>query len=176
MSGTRFTPVIWLAIAGLLPGVLVGMAYAQGSPASGIALVVLTHAARFAFIGALLGLWLANSEPPDLRSLRELDSAMTVRGWLEACVRTKWGVVIGAGVAVALLSLHEIESTVQVQPPGLANLAQYLLDQLHYLRQDQLAAAGATMTGLGLLGAIFGGVLLARASPTSPHAPASGRS
>jgi hypothetical protein len=54
---------------------------------------------------------------------------------------------------------------VQVQPPGLDNLAQYLLDQLHYLRQDQLAAAGATMTGIGLVGAVIGGVLLAKSGP-----------
>jgi ABC-type Fe3+ transport system permease subunit len=158
-------PILWFTVAGLVPGVLVGTAFAQAWTAAdspGIGLVVVTHLARFVFIAALVGWWLGASEPAELRGLRELDGAATVRGWLEACVRPRWGVVAGTGVALCLLSLHEIESTVQVQPPGLDNLAQYLLDQLHYLRQDQLAAAGATMTGIGLVGAVIGGVLLAR--------------
>ncbi len=158
-------PILWFTVAGLVPGVLVGTAFAQAWTASaspGIALVVMTHLARFVFIAAIIGYWLGNSEPPELRSLRELDGGATVRGWLAACVRPRWGVVAGAGVALCLLSLHEIESTVQVQPPGLDNLAQYLLDQLHYLRQDQLAAAGATMTGIGLVGAVVGGVLMTK--------------
>lgn len=157
--------VFWFTVAGLVPGVLVGTAFAQawtmsGSP--GIGLVVVTHLARFVFIASLVGWWLGASEPAELRGLRELDGATTVRGWLAACVRPRWGVVVGAAVALCLLSLHEIESTVQVQPPGLDNLAQYLLDQLHYLRQDQLAAAGATMTGIGLVGAVVSGVLIAK--------------
>jgi ABC-type Fe3+ transport system permease subunit len=160
-------PILWFTIVGLIPGVLVGTAFAQAwtIPASpGLALVVITHLARFVFIAALIGYWLGTSEPADLRALRELDGASTLRGWLIACVRPRWGVVAGSAITLCLLSLHEIESTVQVQPPGLDNLAQYLLDQLHYLRQDQLAAAGATMTGIGLVGAVIGGVLLARSA------------
>lgn len=158
-------PILWLTIVGLIPGVLIGTAFAQAWPlggSSGIALVVMTHLARFVFIAALVGYWLGESEPAELRGLRELDGAATLRGWLAACVRPRWGIVAGTAIALALLSLHEIESTVQVQPPGLDNLAQYLLDQLHYLRQDQLAAAGATMTGIGLVAAIVGGLLLAK--------------
>ncbi len=156
-------PVLWLTIAGLVPGVLVGSAYSQGAAFSGASLVVATHLARFAFIGVLIGLWSGTSEGREHRGLRELDGAMTLRGWLAACVRGRWGVVMGGAVALGLLSVHEIESSVQVQPPGLESLAQYLLDQLHYLREDQLAAAGATMAGIGLVGAVIGGVLLSRA-------------
>lgn len=156
--------VLWLTVVGLLPGVLVGSAMALAAPASGLPLVVLTHLARFAFIGALVGWWLGASEPADLRDARELDGGSTFRGWALACARPRWAAAVGAAVALAMLSLHEIESTVQVQPPGLDNLAQYLLDQLHYLRQDQLAAAGASMTAAGLLGALAGGVLLAKAA------------
>lgn len=155
--------VLWLTVVGLVPGVLVGSAYALAAPASGLPLVVLTHLARFAFIGAIIGWWLGASESADLRDARELDGGATFRGWLLACVRPRWAAALGAAVAMAMLSLHEIESTVQVQPPGLDNLAQFLLDQLHYLRQDQLAAAGASMTAAGLLGAVAGGVLLAKA-------------
>lgn len=154
--------VLWLAVVGLVPGVLVGSAFAQAAPAAGMALVVMTHLARFAFIAAIIGWWLGAGEPADLRDARELDGGRSCRGWLAACVRPAWGVVAGAAIALAMLSLHEIESTIQVLPPGLDNLAQYLLDQLHYLRQDQLAAAGAMMTGLGLAGAVGGGVLAAK--------------
>lgn len=164
-------PVLWLTFAGLVPGVLVGSAFAMLSPVSGMSLVVVAHSVRFVFIAALIGLWLGASEPMELRSLRLIDGANTLRGWLAACVRPRWGIVIGTALALCLLSLHEIESTVQVQPPGLDNLAQYLLDQLHYLRQDQLAAAGATMTGIGLVGAVVSGILL-----TKPAAPGSERS
>ncbi|MBX3402555.1 MAG: hypothetical protein KF699_03985 [Phycisphaeraceae bacterium] len=155
--------VLLLTVVGLVPGVLVGSAYALAAPASGLPLVVLTHLARFAFVGAIIGWWLGASEPADLRDARELDGGATFRGWLLACVRPRWAAVLGAAVAMAMLSLHEIESTVQVLPPGLDNLAQFLLDQLHYLRQDQLAAAGASMAAAGLLGAVAGGVLLAKA-------------
>lgn len=155
--------VIWLTMIGLAPGVLVGSAMSLAAPASGAGLVVLTHLARFAFVGALLGWWLGASEPGDLRDAREIDGGSTFMGWLIACVRPRWTAAVGAAVAMAMLSLHEIESTVQVLPPGLDNLAQYLLDQLHYLRQDQLAAAGASMTAIGLAGAVVGGLLLAKA-------------
>lgn len=155
-------PILWLTFAGLVPGVLVGSALAMLAPFSGIALVVVTHSVRFVFIAALIGLWLGASEPAEQRSLRQIDGGNTLRGWLAVCVRPRWGTVAGTAIALGLLSLHEIESTVQVQPPGLDNLAQYLLDQLHYLRQDQLAAAGATMTGIGLVGAVAAGLLLAK--------------
>ncbi len=163
-GGITGSPVFWLTVGGLVPGVLVGSAYGLVVPLSGTSMVIATHAARFVFIAAIVGLWLGLSEPREQRAMRLVDGAGTLGGWLTACVRPRMGVVMGIGLALGLLSLHEIESTVQVQPPGMDNLAQYLLDQLHYLRQDQLAAAGATMTGIGLAGAVVSGLMLTKGS------------
>lgn len=157
------TPLVAIAllialIGALTPGVLIGSATAHAwgrfpmtDPIrDSLAVVVLGHLARFAFATMLVGAALARADGRALTDLRELDGAACLRGWLQADLPRHGPTVVASGLAVAALSLHEIEATVMIQPPGTDSLARRLLELLHYLRYDDLAA-GVLIVGLGSL-------------------------
>lgn len=154
-------------IAGLLPGVFVGSATAQAwtalSPHVRVRpswlLVALAHLARFGFIAMVVGWWLARQEPAAVRDLRRVDGAVSGRGWLGAVFAARWPFVLGVSAAMFALSFHEIEATVQVQPPGPQALSQQLLNSLHFARDDYLASAVVNLLALtGVLGVVAGWV------------------
>lgn len=154
----------------LVPGVLIGSATLAfwNAPilprAAGNSLwpVVFAHTARFGFLGTLTGWWLAKLETADERGARLMLAGDGLRAWAALCLRPNIGAVIGIALAAAALSLHEIESTVQVQPPGPQSLAQYLLDKLHYNRNEELCAACINVLVIGTLLAGGSGWLLGK--------------
>lgn len=160
----------------LTPGILIGAAGVALSSATWFpvglthtnAVLVLVHVARFGAWGAIAGLWLAGQEAGDDRDSRELYSP-GVSGWLTTQVLPSWSVPVGVGLAAGALSIHEIEATVLVAPPGGGNLAQRLLDLLHYARDQQLAAATINMTAVSIVLALASGWLISRASIRSTH-------
>jgi ABC-type Fe3+ transport system permease subunit len=131
--------------------------------------VVCVHTARFGAVAALLGAWAALLEPPALRDQREL-APPSLAAFARACVRAHWAIPVAAAIAGFVLSLHEIESTVFVQPPGLGNLAQQLLDALHYSRDDRLGAAAITLALASLILAYTGAWLVTRERRPCPDA------
>ncbi len=151
--------LVLLLLMGLLPGVLVGSAvstainitpgaYELGeSPLA----VVVAHAGRFGFLAALVGCWLAAVEPRQERDLRALDAGLGLRSWWAVCLPVQGGALAGAGLAMAALSLHEIEAAVMVQPPGSPSLAQVMLNHLHQLRMQDVAAAAVVVVLMGLV-------------------------
>lgn len=144
---------------GLLPGVLIGKATTEAwafLPAlqDSLIIVVLGHTARFAFIGALAGLWLARAEPSSLRDLRAVDGQHSFTAWFGAVFRARWPMLGAVMLAVTCLSLHEIEASIFLQPPGLQTLSQTLLGYLHYSRLEELSAACVWIVGSGLIAAI----------------------
>lgn len=155
-----------LVVAGLLPGVLVGSAMAAAWNAwgptrvladSGVVLVV-GHTARFGFLAALAGWWLARSEPAELRDLMRLDGVGFGRGWMAARLPPGAGPLAGVGLGLAALSFHEIEAAVILQPPGTESFARVMLENLHFARMEALSAGAlyAIAGGLGLaLGAVW---------------------
>lgn len=170
-----------LVIVGLMPGILVGLAFVASGQAAwwngGVA-PVLAWSARFGFVGALIGCWLAASEPAERRALRALDGADSLSGWVSGSLAWQWPGVAAAGLASAALSLHEIEASVLVQPPGRAALAQQVLSSLHFARDEQLSAAGLVLLGSGSVLAVGAGVMLAIAGrlkrARQPHGAGSG--
>jgi ABC-type spermidine/putrescine transport system permease subunit II len=77
-------------------------------------------------------------------------------------LRRGWGVIVGVALAMACLSLHEVESSVVLQPAGSSSLAQVLLTQLHFARQEEIAAAAILVLTPAAGIALLAGVLLAR--------------
>lgn len=152
-----------LGAAGLAPGVVVGAvvneAWSTWEQTRAVGdsywIVVLAHIARFGWLAALVGLLLAALEPKERRAQRALDGATSLRGWWQASGRPAGGLVVATGVMVGLLSLHEIESTVMVQPPGIDGLARRLLQFLHFSRMEDLSAAGVWLIGGGLAVALL---------------------
>lgn len=154
--------VLAFLIMGLLPGVLIGSAAARAWTAAPAGwrlnpdwlIVACTHISRFGFLALLTGWWLAKQESMAGVALRRLDGAEGIRAWVATVVSERWPPVIGVGLALLALSLHEVEATVFVQPPGPQSLSQQLLSALHFARDDYLSAAVLNMMAfVGVVGA-----------------------
>lgn len=165
----RFGVALLTAI-GLSPGVVVGALVNQAwtfSPwtrpvADSFVIVTLAHLARFAWVPAVIGCLLCAAEPVERRLQRRLDGATGCRGWWRSCGAPGAGVIVSAGLLTGLLSLHEIESTVMVQPPGIDSLSRRILQFLHFSRMDDLSAAGVWLVGGGLCLACVAAWVLAK--------------
>lgn len=151
--------VFVLVALGLVPGVLVGASVAQ-SWVEGYAAVVLAACARTAIIGAVVGALLSASEPGSQRALRWVEGSVGLGAWSRAVLARAWVALLGAGVAGGLVALSEIEASVMVRPPGMGNLPQQLLSDLHFARLEQLSASGVNLLGIGIIGGLIGAVLL----------------
>lgn len=157
-----------MLVVALVPGILIGAAVSASwnawEPSSRLAdsraAVVAAHVARFGFIPILLGWWLAATEPRALRDARRLDGATGPSAWLRASLPAHLPAMIGAALACAALSLHEIEAAVILQPPGIDNLAQQLLENLHFARDEHLAAAAISILTAAAATAFFAAWLI----------------
>lgn len=156
-----------LCAAAVTPGVLIGAALLSASRFDGLywlaerrAGLVAAHTLRFGVIAALAGWWVSRLEPRDAADLRELESSTLMR-WRRTLGPGKLGVIGAGALAMFFLSMHEIEATVMLAPPGHTSLAHTLLSQLHYLRMEELSAAGVWLT-MGGLAVILALALLVR--------------
>ena len=152
-----------MLVLGLVPGILVGAAMRRGAELLGDsvmesdAMIVVAHVARFGFVAMLVGEALRRSEAKELRSLRRLErEGGTLAAWWGASFRPAIGVLIGMGLLGGVLSGHEIETTILVQPSaGSGGLAHVVLGYLHFQRMDDLAASAVHIVGASLaLGAV----------------------
>lgn len=162
--------LVTLLFAALTPGVLLGTAVGAfwnqpigvlGLVGDSPAVIVLAHVARFGFIGVLAGVWLSRLESREERGARMLEGGDSLFGWWSTRVRPRMLMVAGIGLAAGALSLHEIETTIMVEPPGWKSLARTMLDHLHFSREEQLAAAGLNMVLIGLAAAGIAGLVMA---------------
>ncbi len=166
-----------LLIAGLVPGVLIASALASFyTPLPAIAdtraILILAAIARFGWVPALLGLWIARSEPPARFDLAQADGVRSPLARLATLTPAHRAALAAAGLILALLSLHEIEAAVILTPVGTRSLARQFLDELHFLRLDALAAGVIQIVGLGILLALAAGLALQIAT-RPPPGPAS---
>lgn len=157
-----------LCTLGLIPGVLIGAAVAR-SPipwmTTGWSGAVLASCIRSAFLGAIIGALCASSESIERKSIRWQMAGGSIVGWRRAVMPTITMPLLGAGLIAGLFSMYEIEASVMVRPPGMDNLPQQLLADLHYARLEQLSAAGINLLGIGLIGSIIASLLITRIRP-----------
>ena len=163
-TGRGRTLLRWLLAAclawSLLPGVLTGSAVAGAARLvpdavrESVLPMVGAHLSRCLFLPVMAGLWLAAGEARVVGESRRLDGATGLFAWLRTAWRTVLGPSIAVGLACLCLSVHEIESSLQVQTPGIDHLAQRLLQWLHYERTAELSAAGVLLLGLGVAGSV----------------------
>ncbi len=147
-----------MLVMGLVPGVLVGAAMRRGADLLGDSvmesdsMIVLAHVARFGFVALLVGEALWRTEATELRALRRLErEGGTLAAWWGASFRPAIGVLIGVVLLGGVLSGHEIETTILVQPSaGSGGLAHVVLGYLHFQRMDDLAASAMHIVGLSL--------------------------
>lgn len=178
LSAGRGVGRVWIGVVssaliglGLVPGMLIGVAgqgfwNAPWMPASAYVSIwplVWAHVARFSAVGVVVGIWLAGRESEDERSSRVLMAGESLLGWWVIRGRPALGVMAGVGCAAAALSLHEIEAAVTLQAPGPTSVAQYLLEKLHYARDEQLCAACLNLLAIGLVLAGAAAALMSQA-------------
>ncbi len=154
-----------LCVIGLIPGVLIGSSIAT----HGVLGLDLPHIApywasltRFAFIGAIIGALAAAGEPPDRRSARVQMGGGSIRAWAITVLPSIVRPLIATGAISTLLALFEIEAAVMVTPPGIENLPQQILSDLHYARLEQLNAAGVNLMSMGAIVAVIASVVMTR--------------
>jgi hypothetical protein len=162
-----------LLATGLVPGILVGAATGRAWTmlraavpgtefiADSPLIVLVAHVARFGFIPIVAGLLLARTEPRDLADLRRLDAGTRFAGFVRAAMVPQLGIVLAVVLVTGLLSLHEIEAAVILQPPSAVGggMPWQMLQWLHFARMEDLSAGVLWMVVLAL-----GVVLLAVAS------------
>lgn len=147
LFAAALTPGVMVGAATLAAWNLPGLAALRDSPAP----LVLAHLTRFAALGCAAGLAIAIFEPAALRAQWVAIGADGLGDWSRAVLPRRWPAVAGTAAAAGCLSLHEIEASVMVQPPGPGNLARTLLDALHYARTDDLAAAVLNLMAIACL-------------------------
>ncbi|XVJ60301.1 MAG: hypothetical protein HEQ23_13250 [Tepidisphaera sp.] len=171
----RRVAVFW-TFWGLLPGVMVGSAVARGfirldlwvlerlgmSAGDTVVPILAGQAARFGFIPVWMGLWLAVSEPAEVRDQRRLDGAEAVQPWFAAAGRGSVGAVVAVAAGMFALSLHEIESAVLTLWPGGSLLSRIILNDLHFFRTQELAAGVVLLAGMFVPAAVIAVVFARR--------------
>jgi len=157
--------VLVLCMLGLIPGVLVGAAIARigfFGLDSGWSAAWLASCIRCAFLGSIVGALCASSETGDRRAARHQLAGGSVRGWVLTALPVFVMPMLGVLLISALYALQEIEAAVMVRPPGMANLPQQLLSDLHFARLEQLSAAGVNLLVIGMGVSLAGSLLLVR--------------
>jgi len=115
------------------------------------AIVVLALAGRFAFVGACLGMLMSRQEPREIRALRAIDGAFTLRAWWVAA-RPGW--IAGACAAFAIvfaLSIAEVDVAGRVQPPRFETIARIFLDNMHYQRNEMVRLMAVLQVGVAAI-------------------------
>lgn len=162
----RFALVI-LCVLGLTPGILIGAGIARHGvlaldlPALAPFWASLT---RYAFVGAIIGALAAASESPDRRSARVQMAGPSPLAWCITTLPSFLGPILATLPIAALLAMFEIEAAVMVTPPGIDNLPQRLLSDLHFARLENLSAAGVNLLSAGIIIAFLASWLIIRAT------------
>jgi len=97
---------------------------------------------------------------PQLSELSAVDGASPFRAWLHVHLPRHWPLPAGALVMIALFGLTEVPATMLLLPPGLPSLSQWLLDQMHRLRDQHVVVACLALMGAYFLLAGAAGVIL----------------
>jgi iron(III) transport system permease protein len=104
---------------------------------------------------AVVVLWFARrSEDASLDDLAAVDGATPFRAWLHVHLPRHWPLGAGAMLIIVMFGLTEVPATMLLLPPGLPSFPQWLLDQMHHLRDQHVVAACLAMAGTYLLLAV----------------------
>jgi ABC-type Fe3+ transport system permease subunit len=160
--------VMMLCVLGFIPGVLIGAAVARSSLpgiTDGWTGALLASCIRTAFLGAIIGAMCASAESVERKSIRWQIAGGSFGGWARTVLPGIWMPILGAGLIGSIYSMYEIEASVMVRPPGMDNLPQQLLSDLHYARLEQLSAAGVNLLIIGLACSIAASLLVTKVRP-----------
>ena len=136
-------------LAMFLPGSLIGVAllhlvssaHLPRALREGWGIVSVGQAARLAGV-ALIVLQLArDARDRHLGEMASVDGATPLQAWRHVHLARVWPVALGAFVLVVMFAATELSATMVLLPAGVPNFAQSLLNQMHYLRDQQVIAS-----------------------------------
>jgi len=151
-----FVVLLTVFLAMLVPASLVAvslleMMTAGGLPTalrSGWYIVSAGQAARFAGVALILITLTKSSHHRQLTEMASLDGAQGLKAWWYVHWPQTWPVLLGSFILIVMLSMTELSATMVLLPPGLPNFAQRLLNQMHYLGDQQVIASCLVLTCL----------------------------
>jgi len=166
---------VTILLAAFLPGSVIGVGLLRlaclaglgTGPGGGWMLVSAALAARFAGL-SLVGLAVVgDSASGRLGEMASVDGASWPRTWWHVHLPRSWAAAVGVGLAVVMFGMTELSATMVVLPAGAGTFAQRLVNQMHYLSEQQVIASCLVLVGAylllwGLLAVLLG--LLRRAS------------
>ncbi len=159
---------LWLVtllalIAGLLPGVLIGDAFALAAVhlpnwlRDSAAFVGVVGVARFALVPIGWVLLDRRAEKLALLDLAASDGATFPRSYLRVTLPASRPALLGGSIAAGVLCLTEVTATQFVVPPGLGSLSVTLLNEIHFGRQDDvIALCLCVLAFVAAVGALLG--------------------
>jgi DNA-binding beta-propeller fold protein YncE/ABC-type spermidine/putrescine transport system permease subunit II len=170
-SGTRkyrlrqlaaFAVRVTVFVAMLVPASLIAVSLLEmpalcGFPAAlrqGWYIVSAGQAARFAGVALILLTLTRYSHHRQLAEMASLDGAGGLRAWWYVQFPQTWPVLLGSFILIVMLGSTELSATMVLLPPGLPNFAQRLLNQMHYLGDQQVIASCLVFTCLFLVLAV----------------------
>ena len=175
--GRWFSAAVYSTIflAMFLPGALIGISLLRLASAVGVSadirggwyFVSLGQAARFTGLALILLQLARDARHRQLAEMALADGASAVQRWRYVHLPRVWPTAAAAFVLVAMFSMTELSATMVLLPAGVPNFAQSLLNQMHYLRDQQVIASCLALAGVYALlaGVIAALVWLVRARP-----------
>jgi ABC-type Fe3+ transport system permease subunit len=159
--------------ATLAPGVMLGAGFAHLARlepfdrfADSIVVPVAAHVVRYASPCIVAVMLLLRAESRAASESVQLDGAETFRGFVAARLRAGAGPLVACMLLTASLSLHDIDTSILVQPPGDTMLAQHLLGYLHFWRTEELSAGSLILMAASLAAAGSAAMLMRGAATT----------
>jgi len=139
------TVLVLAAIAAIVPGALVGDAFAAAYvrwPAVGDRWVIvsLVTAARFAIVPMLTLHLAGRAIDPDLMHLANLDGAGRASAYFRVKLALCLPALLIAAATAGLLALTEVPASHLVCPAGVRSVALRLFNDIHYGRNDEIVA------------------------------------
>ena len=163
-SVVRFT----VFVAALVPGSVVAVALLKMLGWVGPELlrqswyvVSAGQATRFAGVVVILLILGRAGRRRQMLEMAVLDGASRRQRWWYVWWPQSWPILLCSVLLVGMLSVTELSATMVLLPAGLPNFAQRLLNQMHYLREQDVIACCVVLTVVFLL-LISGVVVLLR--------------
>lgn len=156
----------WSA-ATLAPGIMIGAGFAHLARlealdplADSILPSVAAHVVRYASPCILAAMLMLRAESRAAADAVRLDGADSIRGFVATRLRAGAGPLLACMLLTASLSLHDIDTSILVQPPGAAMLPQHMLGYLHYWKTEELSAGSLLLMAASLVATVAAAWLL----------------
>jgi ABC-type Fe3+ transport system permease subunit/sugar lactone lactonase YvrE len=109
------------------------------------------QASRFSGVALILLILARHLHQKQLSEMASVDGASSLGTWWHVHLPQTWPLFVGCFILIMMLSITELSATMVLLPAGLPNFAQSLLNQMHYLGDQQVIASCLVLICLFLI-------------------------